>query len=174
MMNFVDFVIDCYSYITLHVSQVFASCTHYTSYSLLNLVHYIVCDLVMAIQDYMFLDFDANVFNVWVLETNWLKNLFLEDLGWIQVFFFFEKLLITYSCILFIIYCALRSFCIKLLYFSKIWFFHASFMFRIHMYCIDFLYPSYSFAVLSLIVFTHNMHTLCYIGYSTWLKKLFD
>ena len=41
-------------------------------------------------------------------------------------------------CILFMKYCALRSFCIKLLCFSKIWFFHASFMFRIHMYCIDF------------------------------------
>ena len=50
----------------------------------------------------------------------------------------FEKLLISYSCILFMKYCALRSFCIKLLCFSKIWFFHASFMFKIHMYCIDF------------------------------------
>ena len=51
VMNFVDFVIDCYSHITSHVSQAFASCTHYTSYSLLNLVHYIVCDFVVAIQD---------------------------------------------------------------------------------------------------------------------------
>ena len=34
-----------------------------------------------------------------------------------------------------------------------------------------FLYPSCSFAVISLIVFTHNMHTLCYIGYSTWSKN---
>ena len=42
-MNFVDFVIDCYSHITSHVSQAFASCTHYTSYSLLNFVHVIVC-----------------------------------------------------------------------------------------------------------------------------------
>ena len=45
------------------------------------------------------------------------KNLFLEDLGWIQVFF--EKLLISYSCISFMKYCVLRSFCIKLLCFSK-------------------------------------------------------
>ena len=58
-MNFVDFVFDFNSHITSHVSQAFASCTHYTSYSLLNLVHYIVCDLFVAIQDYMFLDFDA-------------------------------------------------------------------------------------------------------------------
>ena len=42
-MNFVDFVIDCYSHITSHVSQTFASCTHYTSYSLLDIVHVIVC-----------------------------------------------------------------------------------------------------------------------------------
>ena len=42
-MNFVDFGIDCYSHIISHVSQVFASCTHYTSYSLLNIVHVIMC-----------------------------------------------------------------------------------------------------------------------------------
>ena len=36
----------------------------------------------------------------------------------------FEKLLISYSCISFIKQCALRSFCIKMLYFSKNWFFH--------------------------------------------------
>ena len=79
----------------------------------------------------------------------------------------FEKLLISYSCISFMKYCALRSFCIKLLYFFfKLIFpdfrlidsisrpietekfsvfkfltkknFHASFMFRIHMQCIVF------------------------------------
>ena len=33
----------CYLHITSHVSQVFASFTHYTSYSLLNFVHVIVC-----------------------------------------------------------------------------------------------------------------------------------
>ena len=58
-MNFVEIVIDYYLYITLHVSQAIASCTHYISYSLLNLVHDIVCDLVVTIQDYMFLDFNA-------------------------------------------------------------------------------------------------------------------
>ena len=58
--------------------------------------------------------------------------------------------------------------------FPSLWpnfFFHASFMFRIHMHCIDFLYPSCSFAVISLVVFTHNMHTLCKIGYLTWFKN---
>ena len=74
-MNFVDFVFDFYSHITSHVSQAFASCTHYTSYSLLNLVHYIVCDLVVAIQDYMFLDLMQNVLNVWVFEDNLIEKL---------------------------------------------------------------------------------------------------
>ena len=35
----------------------------------------------------------------------------------------FEKLFITYSCIFFLKQCVLRSFCIKMLCFSKIWFF---------------------------------------------------
>ena len=59
VMNFVEIVIVYYLHITSHVSLAIASCTHYTSYSLLNLVHNIVCELVLAIQDYMFLDFGA-------------------------------------------------------------------------------------------------------------------
>jgi len=50
-MNFVEIVIDYYLHITSYVFQVIASCTHYTNYSLLNLVHNIVCDLIVAIQD---------------------------------------------------------------------------------------------------------------------------
>ena len=50
-MNFVEIVINYYLHITSHVSQAITNCTHYTSYSLLNLVHDIVCDLVVAIQD---------------------------------------------------------------------------------------------------------------------------
>ena len=42
-MKFVDFVIDFCSHITSHVSQAFASCTHNTSYFLLNFVYIIVC-----------------------------------------------------------------------------------------------------------------------------------
>ena len=125
----------------------------------------------------------------------------------------FEKLFISYSCIFFIKQYALRSFCIKMLCFSKIWFFQNfdrsnlffnqsklrlkflvwvcltrlmfdqfsidrnwkifSFyvfdqnIFSMHYLCLGFtcialfLYPSCSFVVISLIVFTHNMHTLC-------------
>ena len=59
VINFVENVTDYYLYITSHVSQVIASCTHYTSYFLLNLVHDIVCEFVLAIQDYIFLVFNA-------------------------------------------------------------------------------------------------------------------
>ena len=60
VMNFVEIIINYYLYVTSHVSHAIASCTHYTSYSLLNLVYEIVCECVLAIQNYMFLDFDAN------------------------------------------------------------------------------------------------------------------
>ena len=53
-MNFVEIVIDFYFHITSHVSQAFTSCTHYTSYYLLNFVHVIVCDFVLAIEDWKF------------------------------------------------------------------------------------------------------------------------
>ena len=50
VMNFVEIVIDHYLLITSHVSQAILV-AHYISYSFLNLVHYIVCELVVAIQD---------------------------------------------------------------------------------------------------------------------------
>ena len=61
-----------------------------------------------------------NVFNVCALRTNWLKILILEDLGWIQVFL---KNFSSHTHAFFIKQCALRSFCNKMLCFSKIWFF---------------------------------------------------
>ena len=51
IMNFVEIVIDYYLHVTSHISQAITSCRHYTSYSLLNLIHDIVCELVVAIQD---------------------------------------------------------------------------------------------------------------------------
>ena len=59
LMNNVEIMIDYYLYITSHVSHAITSCTHYTSYSLLNLVHEIVCEFGLAIQDYMFFDFNT-------------------------------------------------------------------------------------------------------------------
>ena len=54
VMNNVEIVIDYYLHITSHVSHAITSCTHFTSYSLLNLVHEIVCEVGLAIQDYVF------------------------------------------------------------------------------------------------------------------------
>ena len=54
VMNNVEIVIDYYLLITSHVSHTFTSFTHFTSYYLLNLVHEIVCDFVLAIQYYVF------------------------------------------------------------------------------------------------------------------------
>ena len=59
MMNNVEIVIDYYLHITSHVFHAITSCAHYTCYSLLNLVYDIVCEFVLTIQDYMFLDFGA-------------------------------------------------------------------------------------------------------------------
>ena len=49
VMSFVEIMIDYYLPITSHVPHAFTSRTYYTSYSLLNLVHDIVCELVVAI-----------------------------------------------------------------------------------------------------------------------------
>ena len=54
VMNNVEIVIDYYLLITSHVSHAFTGSTHFTSYSLLNLVHEIVCEFGLVIQDYIF------------------------------------------------------------------------------------------------------------------------
>ena len=127
VMNFVDFVVDCYSHITSHVSQTFASCTHNTSYSLLNIVHVIVCVFGLTNQVWKIL---------WVLcKTNLLlekkkgdclKSKFLGELGLKLVFL--ENHFISYSCIIsnFFFFNALRRGCIKFCCFSKIHFFTIS------------------------------------------------
>ena len=101
VINFVDFVVDCYSHITSHVSQTFASCTHNTSYSLLNIVYVIVCVFGLTNQVWKIL---------WVLcktdlllkkKGDCLKSKFLGELGfksWVC-----ENHFTSYSCIFFII-----------------------------------------------------------------------
>ena len=80
-MNNVEIVIDYYLHITSHVSHVVTSYTYYTSYSLLNLVHEIVCEFGLAIQDYMLLDFDTKYVLCLSFGDKSAKILFLEDLG---------------------------------------------------------------------------------------------
>ena len=109
---------DCYSHITSYVSQVFTSCTHYTSYSLLNFVYIIVCVFGLTNQVWKFLEFYAK--HIWCLRE-WIENLNFGKTGFKTCVF--EKHFILYSCMWFIKFNALRSFCFILLCFSKIWFF---------------------------------------------------
>ena len=54
VMNNVKIGLDYYLQITSHVSHAVTSCIHFTSYFLLNLVHEIVCEFSLFIQDYVF------------------------------------------------------------------------------------------------------------------------
>ena len=117
VMNNVEIVIDYYLYITSHVSHDVTSCTHFTSYYLLNLVHEIVCEIGLAIQGYMFFDFDTKY-------VYWLKfgdklchNLVFGSSGLKASVF--EKLLNSYSCISFMKSIGLSVLCIKILLFFK-------------------------------------------------------
>ena len=114
VMNFLDFVFDWYSHITSHVSQAFASCTHYTSYSLLNFVHVIVCVFGLTNQIWKFLEFYAK--HIWCLRE-WIENLNFGKIGFKTCVF--EKYFLSYSRMWFIKFNALRSFCIILLCLKK-------------------------------------------------------
>ena len=65
-----------------------------------------------------------NMFNVWVVEDKLIQKCVFGRSGLNTSVF--EKHFISYSCILFIKYYVLRSFCLKLLCFSKFWFFFRS------------------------------------------------
>ena len=124
VMNFVDFVIDYYSHITSHVSQVFASCTHYTSYSLLNIVHVIVCIFQFDQQSLKLLWVFFLCKTYFVFEI--LKGEFFENLKFRKTRFktcVLEKYFISFLCTLFIIFNALWSVFKNQVVFSKIMFF---------------------------------------------------
>ena len=118
VMDFVEIVIDLYVYITSHVSQAYASCTHYTCYSLLSCVHVTVCSLVWP----------TKFENFWKLMQNMFACLSFFFLGIERKFWFeksglnscvFGKHLISYSCIFLIKINALRGGCTKIGCFSK-------------------------------------------------------
>ena len=120
VMNFVDFVVDCYSHITSHVSQAFVSCTHNTSYSLLNIVHVIVCVFGLTNQVWKIL---------WVLcktdlllkkKGDCLKSKFWEN--WV-LNLGFVKIISSHTHAFFLFFNALRRGCFKFCWFSKIHFF---------------------------------------------------
>ena len=123
VMNFINFVIDCYTHITSHVTQVCASFTHYTSYSLLNIVHVIMCVFRSDQPSLKFLWvlFVQNIFCVWDFKGRMIENLNFGKTGFKTCVL--EKHFISYSCILFLIFNALRSVFKNQVIFSKKLFF---------------------------------------------------
>ena len=124
-MNFVDFVIDCYTHITSHVTQVFASCTHYTSYFLLNIVHVIVC-VFRSDQpslELLWVFFLCKTYFVFeILKGECLKILILGKLGSKLVFW---KDISFHSYAFYSLYSMFCGVFLKIrLFFSKILFFH--------------------------------------------------
>ena len=118
VMNFADFVLNCYSHITSHVSQAFTSFTHYISYSLLNIVYVTVYVFGLTHQvckyfEFFYAKIDLMLKNLWRM----FENLNFGKIGFKTCAF--EKLYISYSCILFIFFNAWRSFYTKLGCFSK-------------------------------------------------------
>ena len=112
----------CYTHITSHVSQAFASRIHYTSYSVLNIVHVIVCVFRSDQPSLQLLwVFVQNIFCVWEFKGRMFENLNFGKTGFQTCVL--EKHFISYSCILFIIFNALRSFFKYLVIFSKMLFF---------------------------------------------------
>ena len=124
VMNFVDFVLIAI-YISPHMYlKVFASFTHYTSYSLLNIVHLIVCVFRSDQPSFQILwVLMQNIFGVWEFKGRMLENIIFRKTGFKTSVL--EKHFISYSCILFLIFNALRSFFQKpfFFFFSKILFF---------------------------------------------------
>ena len=116
VMNFVDFVL-----IAIHISphmylKVFASFTHYTSYSLLNIVHVIVCVSRFEQPSLQILwVLMPNIFGVWEFKGRMLENINFRKTGFKTSVL--EKHFISYSCILFLIFNALRSFFQKPIFF---------------------------------------------------------
>ena len=101
---------------------VFASFTHYTSYSLLNIVHVIGCVFRFNQPSLKLLWFLVqNIFGVWEFKGRMFENLNLGKTGFKTCVL--EKHFISYSCILFIIFNALRSFFKNQVIFSKMLFF---------------------------------------------------
>ena len=102
-MNFVDFGIDCYSHITSHISQTFASCAHYTSYSLLSFVHVIVCvsGLTNQVLQILWILCKINLLleNLWIMqEFLFLGNLGLKFLFWKSYHHILMQFVLKFQC----------------------------------------------------------------------------
>ena len=126
-MNFVDFVIDFYSHITSHVSQAFASCTYYTSYSLLNFVHVIVCvyGLTNQVLQILWILCKINLLleKLWRMqEILFLGNLGLKFLFWKSYYHILMHFVLKFQCFELIL-----NVFQKLCFFPQIWWASAHF-----------------------------------------------
>ena len=123
-MNFVEFVIDCYTHITSHVTQVFARL--HTLHKLLFAKHctcYCVCLSVWPTKCEITLSFFfvQNILCVWDFKGRMFENLNFGKTGFKTCVL--EKHFISFLCILLIIFNALRSFFKNQVIFSKKLFF---------------------------------------------------
>ena len=122
VMNFVDFVL-----ITIHISphmylKFFARFTHYTSYSLLNIVHVIVCVFRSNQPSLQLLwVFMQNIFCVWEFKRRMFENLNFGKLGLKLVFW---KSISSHTHAFYYLYSMIWGIFSKTrLFFSKILFF---------------------------------------------------
>ena len=119
VMNFVGFVL-----IAIHISphmylKFFANFTHYISYSLLNIIDVIMCVSQSDQPNLQLLwVLVQNIFCGWEFKRRMFENLKFGKTGFKTCVL--EKHFITYSCILFLIFNALRIFSKNQVIFSKI------------------------------------------------------
>ena len=97
VMNFVEIVLDFYLHITSHVSQVFTSCTHYTSH-----VPWFWCNMCLMFEFWRQIGWNTCFWKIWVEFKCFWKTFNLILMHFIHEILYFEE------------------FCIKLLCFSKI------------------------------------------------------
>ena len=104
-------------YLSPHMYIMLLLVTHFTSYSLLNLVHEIMCEFGLVIQDYVFYGIWCKICLDWKkLYFWWLKTLFWSSGLKTHVF---KKHLNSFSSISFIKLIGLSCFCIIFCNFSK-------------------------------------------------------
>ena len=119
-MNFVDFVIDCYTHITSHVTQVFVLVTHTTQVTRCLTLYMLLCvsfGLTNQVWNYFEYCLYKTYFVVEFLKGEWLKILILGKLG-LKLVFWKNISSHTYAFI-FLIFDALRCVFKNQVIFSK-------------------------------------------------------
>ena len=120
VMNFVDFVIDCYTHITSHVTQVFVLVTHTTQVTHCLTLYMLLCvsfGLTNQVWNYFEYCLCKTYFVVEFLKGEWLKILILGKIGLKLVF---RKSISSHTyAFIFLIFDALRCVFKNQVIFSK-------------------------------------------------------